>query len=125
MIWILKDSHALVVLASFTLVLTFTQRQAWCMLQGFVSRRSRPVQLMDDTCSGPLQHLSQLEALKEVIWTVKYGIHKVGRLIMARRANIGRGIGSPSLEPTAFSLYFDILTLTNICAFVVAGVAVP
>lgn len=124
-IWTLKDSHALIVLGLFTLILTFTQRQAWSMLRGLVARRNRPVRLMDDTCSDPLQHVSQLEALKEIAWTFKYGVYKVKRSVLTRRLSTETGMGPLPLGSAAVSPYFGILALLNICAFITAGVAVP
>ena len=105
--------------------MTFTQRQAWCIVRKSIARWKKPVRLTDNTCLDPLQHLSQLEALKEVTSLGKYVIHKAKLLIFATCSGAGRVVEPLSRDSPAVSPYFGIFAFINIGVFIVAGVAIP
>ena len=111
----IRDSYALVILAAFTLLLTFAQRQSWSLIRQLLAHWTRSVRLRDDACSNPLQHLSQLEAIMETASLALLSIKN----IQSRSRN------ALLLENAVISPYFGVLSLLNILIFVLAGVAVP
>lgn len=115
LIWTLRDAHALAVLAAFTLLLTFAQRQSWGLIRHFLAQWKKSVRLLDHNCSNPLEHLSQLNVIKETALMIKTSI----RNIQSRRRNVD------ILDTTLISPYFGVFSLINILLFISAGIVAP
>ena len=115
LIWTLSNSYAFLILAAFTLLLTLAQRQSWNLLRQVLAQWKKPVCLRDDSCSNPLEHLSQLEAIKDTT-----------SLVITSLGNIhSRNKNALILDTPVISPYFGVLSLLNVLIFICAGVAAP
>ena len=128
-VWTLRDSHALIVLALFTLLMTLAQRQSWSIIRQVIAGWKGSIRLRDETCSDPLQHLSQLKAMKDLLSLAPH----IKRLVCERLSNLfrksARGASSNQSrhvsEFIVMSPYFGLFAFINVILFIVGGVVVP
>jgi len=128
-IWTLRSSNAIIVLGFFALLLTLSQSRMWALLRYFIYLRHKAVRL-DDERPDPLKHLSQTQAIAEILPSIVYYASK---LRLVARSSFRRGADPHAAEldklarpeSPVISPWFGILALFNLGLFGVMGVVLP
>lgn len=125
-IWTLKDSKALLVLASLTTLVAFTQTRAWVIIRYVIALRKGPVRLPDNNNPEPLRTPSQGRAIAEALSPILDGISML-QIFVRRAFQTGTRHQDPpaNLDCSVVSLWFGIFAILNIGLFVAMGVAIP
>jgi len=126
-IWTLSASSAIILLGCFALSLTFSQSRMWALLRYCVHQRHKIIRLDDDSRPDPLDHLSQAQAVMEIIPFINYYLHRL--LLFSRKVlRLRSRSQSPTLpkpEPSIISPWFGIFAITNLALFGILGIALP
>jgi hypothetical protein len=122
-VWTLTATNAIFILGAYALLLTFTQSRTWVVIRHFVLLRKKGVGLDSDSQSNPLEHLSQENALKDMLPLV------VARLRLWWMGNFRGRVDSTDstveAESSIISPWVGIFALMNIGVFSCLGVALP
>ena len=119
--WTLTQSKALVVLAFFTILVTYTQTCSWTLLRRVILRWKRPIRLQDESISEPLEHLSQGTAIRETIIISKKNIRRYADSLFWPST----GVGDSLVEESLVSTWFGLFALINIALFISMGILAP
>jgi len=124
--WTLGNLNGFIVLGCLGILLTFSQSRAWVVLRYLIHLRKKSIRLDGDTHSDPLEDLSQMHAIKDVVPFIK---HLTSRLyITARRpfqGGLQRQVIQPQHDSPIISPLFGMTALLNAVLFVAMGVAIP
>ena len=119
--WTLTDSKALVVLAFFTILVTYTQTCSWALLRRTILIWKRPIRLQDESTAEPLEYLTQGTAISEAVVVSKKIIRRhAGSLFWP-----STGVRAPQVEESPVSIWFGYFALMNIFLFISMGILAP
>ena len=125
-VWTLKDSKALVVLAAFTILVTYTQTCSWALLRQAVLKWKRPIRLQDESIPEPLEYLSQGTAISEATISSAKTIRRHARSFFGPAIfGPATSIRAPQVEDGLVSAWFAFFALLNIALFIFVGVLAP
>ena len=119
--WTLTNSKALVVLAFFKILVTYTQTCSWALLRRAILRWKRPIRLQDESISEPLELLTQGTAIREAIIISKKNIRRYADSLFWPSP----GVGDPLVEESLVSTWFGFFALINIALFFSTGILAP
>lgn len=113
-VWTLTNRNAILVLGGLGLLLTFSQTRAWVVLREIIYHHKKSVRLDGDTSPDHIRHLTQGNAIEDILPSVKYQLSKFG--CFSRQVQPDSSVISP---------VFGIIACLNIGVFIVMGVAIP
>jgi len=122
--WTLVNLNGFLVLGGLGFLLTFSQSRAWIILRYLILLRKKPLSLDGDTLSEPLEHLTQMRAMSDVlpfIWKIVSHLRQsLSRKLRLQRRNTQFQQDSPVISPL-----FGATALFNTISFVIMGIAIP
>lgn len=115
-VWTLTNINAIFLLGGLGLLLTFSQSRAWLILREIILHRKKSVRLEGDTNAEPIRHISQGNAIEDILPSIEYHVSRLGSF--PRQSKMHQD--SPVISPV-----FGIVACFNVVMFIAMGVAIP